>query len=170
MLAKLKNIGKGAKHMVVKEPIIARFTVSSNIDKKSEVKLQKAVERAMASKKKIKAVAFVIDSRGGSPVYSDLMAQKVLNFASKKDAPLYTFAESYAASGGYYLLCIGHPGKVYANESSMVGSIGVISASIASRKILDNYKIDRTEITTSENLDSHILDSNRFSEVPEEAI
>jgi ClpP class serine protease len=53
------------------------------------------------------------------------MGDKIKLFAKQKKIPYYTFAEDVAASGGYWLLCTGE--KVYANQSSVVGSIGVIS-------------------------------------------
>lgn len=71
-------------------------------------------------------MAFVINSPGGSPVYSSLMGERVASFAKNNGVPLYTFAEDVAASGGYWLLCIGD--TVYAHETSLVGSIGVVSA------------------------------------------
>ena len=67
----------------------------------------KAVAKAEQSTKDIKAVSFVINSPGGSPVYSSLMGERVKAFAKNRDLPLYTFAEDVAASGGYWLLCIG---------------------------------------------------------------
>jgi ClpP class serine protease len=89
------------------------------------MKLAKDVEKAHKSKDEFSAVAFVINSPGGSPVYSSMMGNKVLHFAKDKQLPYYTFAEDVAASGGYWLLCTGD--KAFANQSSVVGSIGVIS-------------------------------------------
>ena len=54
------------------------------------------------------------------------MGERVASFAKNNGVPLYTFAEDVAASGGYWLLCIGD--TVYAHETSLVGSIGVVSA------------------------------------------
>jgi ClpP class serine protease len=54
-----------------------------------------------------------------------MMGQKLISFAKDKKVPYYTFSEDVAASGGYWLLCTGD--QVYANKSSLVGSIGVIS-------------------------------------------
>jgi len=64
--------------------------------------------------------------------------------------PYYTFAENVAASGGYWLLCAGD--HVYANRSSIVGSIGVISAKFAAKSILDKNYIEQAVISTSDNL------------------
>ena len=115
-------------NLVLGKEVVAHFRVDGGIGEKSHLKLMKDIEKALKSKKRIKAVAFSINSPGGSPVYSDLMASKILDYAARKNVPLYTFAEHVAASGGYYLLCIGAPGKVYSAPDSVVGSIGVISA------------------------------------------
>ena len=84
-------------------------------------------------------MAFVVNSPGGSPVYSSLMGERVLAFAKNRKIPLFTFAEDYAASGGYWLLCMGD--HVYSHPASLVGSIGVISATAALRGIYDKNKI-----------------------------
>ena len=84
-------------------------------------------------------MAFVINSPGGSPVYSSLMGERIKAFAKNRDMPLYTFAEDIAASGGYWLLCIGT--HTYAHPSSLVGSIGVISQAAAFQGVLEKNKI-----------------------------
>ena len=159
-----KLFGKTVDKVKAKK-IIAKFHVDADIDRASAMALQKAMEKALKSKHNVQAVALVVNSRGGSPVYSDLMARKVLSYAAKKNVPLYTFAESIAASGGYWLLAIGQPGKVYANESSIVGSVGVISPAAAGKRLIDYYKLHQTQIATSENLAQYKLDPYRRDNV-----
>ena len=48
--------------------------------------------------------------------------------------PVYVFCEDVAASGGYWIACAGD--EVYANENSIVGSIGVISASFGFEELI----------------------------------
>ena len=74
-----------------------------------------------------KAVAIQINSPGGSPVQSTLIFKRVRALAEEKNLKVYVFAEDVAASGGYMLACAGD--EIYADESSIIGSIGVISAS-----------------------------------------
>lgn len=100
---------------------------------------------------------------GGSPAYSDLIAERVHQFAKTRNLPIYTFAESYATSGGYFLICIGD--EVYAHETSYVGSIGVISQAAAFKKILDKNKIVLNQVSSSENLSETILDSLNSDEI-----
>ena len=83
------------------------------------------IEKAF-SMKKAPAVAIVINSPGGSPVQSRLIYQRVRDWAEETDKKVYVFAEDVAASGGYMIACAGD--EIYADPSSIVGSIGVVSA------------------------------------------
>ena len=76
--------------------------------------------------KNVKAVALLVNSPGGSPVQSSLISNRIRELSSEKEIPVYTFIEDVAASGGYWLSCAAD--KIYAIESSIVGSIGVISS------------------------------------------
>ena len=134
-----------------KKPIIAKFVVNSQINAKSQQKLLKDIDKAINSKKEIKAVALVINSGGGSACQSSIMGSKVKTFAEKRQAPFYTFAEDVAASGGYWLLASGTEG-VYAMKTSMVGSIGVVSLTFNLRNLFQKTQIERPVIQTSENL------------------
>ncbi len=74
----------------------------------------------------LKAVALQINSPGGSPVQSELIYKRVRALSEEKNIPVISFVEDVAASGGYWLACTGD--EIYASTSSIVGSIGVISA------------------------------------------
>ena len=74
MMKKLSKIPYPFKSKINPEKIIAKFHVNDDINRKSCAKLQKAMEKAFKSKGNVQAVALVINSRGGSPVYSDMMA------------------------------------------------------------------------------------------------
>ena len=80
----------------------------------------------------MKALAVVVNSPGGLPVQSDLICQKLVDYTKKKHIPLYTFAEDYAAIGwifytsNWYLQYIIKGNKIYVDQTSLVGSIGVI--------------------------------------------
>ena len=75
---------------------------------------------------RLKAVALAINSPGGSPVQSSLIAGRIRALAEEKEVPVYAFCEDVAASGGYWLACAAD--EIYADGASVVGSIGVISA------------------------------------------
>lgn len=91
----------------------------------------------------VKAVALVINSPGGSPAQSELIAECIRSHAEKSDQaiPVYAFVEDVAASGGYWLACAAD--KIYAAETSITGSIGVISASFGFQDLIDRYGIER---------------------------
>ena len=92
------------------------------------------------------AVAIIINSPGGSPVQSSLIYQRVRYLADKKDVPIMVFIEDVAASGGYWLSCIGD--EIFADKSSIVGSIGVISASFGFTEAINKLGVERRVYTT----------------------
>ena len=102
--------------------------------------LDRAIQRAFASSK-IKAVALVINSPGGSPVQSALIAGRIRQLAEEKEIPVVAFAEDVAASGGYWLATAGD--EIYADENSIVGSIGVVSASFGFADLMARHGVER---------------------------
>ena len=96
----------------------------------------------------LKAVAISINSPGGSPVQSELIYKYIRALSEKKNVPVYTFAEDVAASGGYWLLCAGD--TMYASNSSIIGSIGVISAGFGFVGAIKKLGIERRVLTQGE--------------------
>ena len=105
------------------------------------------IERAF-DEKKAKAVAVVINSPGGSPVQSMLIFKRLRALAEENDVKLYVFAEDVAASGGYFIALAGD--EIYADPSSIIGSIGVIAAGFGFDKAIDKLGIDRRVYTAGE--------------------
>lgn len=102
------------------------------------------IEKAFAMSK-AESVAVVINSPGGSPVQSSLMFRRIRQLAEENDKKVYVFCEDVAASGGYYLAVAGD--EIYADASSIVGSIGVISASFGLDKAIEKLGIERRVYT-----------------------
>ncbi len=98
--------------------------------------------------KGIKAVALGINSPGGSPVQSSLIFKRIRALAEEKSLPVYAFAEDVAASGGYMLACAAD--EIYADESSIVGSIGVVSAGFGFTGLIDKLGVERRVHTAGE--------------------
>lgn len=94
---------------------------------------------------KLPAVAIVINSPGGSPVQSNLLCRRIRQLAEQKQKKVYVFCEDVAASGGYYLACAGD--EIYADPSSIIGSIGVIAAGFGFDRAIDKLGIDRRVYT-----------------------
>ncbi len=99
-----------------------------------------AIEKAF-SLPKVRAVALSINSPGGSPVQSALIGRRIRELADEKGKPVYSFVEDVAASGGYWLACAAD--EIYADESSIVGSIGVVSAGFGFNDLIDRHGIER---------------------------
>ncbi|MBI1262634.1 MAG: S49 family peptidase [Rhizobiales bacterium] len=96
-----------------------------------------------------KAVALVINSPGGSPVQSSLIFKRIRALAAENELPVYVFAEDVAASGGYMLACAGD--EIYADDSSIIGSIGVISAGFGFTGVMEKLGVERRVHTAGEN-------------------
>jgi len=107
-----------------------------------------AIEKAFELSK-IPAVAVVVNSPGGSPVQSSLIFRRIRQLAEEKEKTVYVFCEDVAASGGYYLALAGD--EIYADPSSIVGSIGVISAGFGLDKVIDRLGIERRVHTAGRN-------------------
>lgn len=95
---------------------------------------------------KPKAIALSINSPGGSPVQSSLIAARIRRLADEKDIPVYAFVEDVAASGGYWLASAGD--EIWVDQSSIVGSIGVISASFGFHDLIERYGVERRVYTS----------------------
>ncbi len=83
------------------------------------------LDRAFAIKR-LAAVMLVVNSPGGSPVQSSLIAQRIRRLAEEKKVPVIAVVEDAAASGGYWIACAAD--EIVADPASILGSIGVISA------------------------------------------
>ena len=105
------------------------------------------LERAFQPKR-LRAVALAVNSPGGSPVQAALIFRRIRQLARKKDVPVLVFIEEVAASGGYWLACAGD--EIYADENSIVGSIGVISASFGFVDALKRFGVERRVHTSGE--------------------
>lgn len=100
------------------------------------------------TRKGVKAVALAINSPGGSPVQSSLIYKRIRALAAEKKLPVYAFAEDVAASGGYMLACAAD--EIYADESSVIGSIGVVSAGFGFTGLIDKLGVERRVHTSGE--------------------
>ncbi|MFQ5623579.1 MAG: S49 family peptidase [Paracoccaceae bacterium] len=114
------------------------------------------IERAFTGGKP-KAVALSVNSPGGSPVQSALIAARIRRLADEKKIPVYAFCEDVAASGGYWLATAAD--EIFADPNSIVGSIGVISASFGFHDLIGRHGVERRVYTAGE--DKSLLDPFR---------
>jgi serine protease SohB len=97
---------------------------------------------------RLKAVALIVNSPGGSPSQSSLIAARIIRLSKKKDIPVLAFCEDVAASGGYWLACSAN--EIYADENSIIGSIGVISAGFGFHEFISKQGVERRVYTSGE--------------------
>ena len=109
---------------------------------------QEIIEKAFSFKKS-EAVAISINSPGGSPVQSHLIYSYIRKQAKKNNKKVLVFAEDVAASGGYLIACAGD--EIYANSSSIIGSIGVIYSSFGLQDLIKKAGIQRRVYTAGKN-------------------
>jgi len=97
------------------------------------------------SKGKPKAVALVVNSPGGSPSQSSLIAARIRRLAEEKETKVYAFVEDVAASGGYYIASAAD--EIWVDHHSITGSIGVISAGFGFDQFIERYGVERRVYT-----------------------
>jgi signal peptide peptidase SppA len=107
-----------------------------------------ALERAF-SIKNAPAVVLQINSPGGSPVQSRLIYERIRLLARQKKKKVYAFAEDVAASGGYMIACAAD--EIYADGSSLIGSIGVLSSGFGFVHLIHKLGVERRVYTAGEN-------------------
>lgn len=107
--------------------------------------LAPVLERAF-SMKRAAAVAVIINSPGGSPVQSHFIFKRIRALAEEKEKQVLVFVEDVCASGGYMIAVAGD--EIYVDESSIVGSIGVVSQGFGFVGLIDKLGIDRRVYTS----------------------
>ncbi|MEO1748857.1 MAG: S49 family peptidase, partial [Pseudomonadota bacterium] len=106
------------------------------------------LERAFKVKE-APAVALSVNSPGGSPVQSRLIYKRIRDLAAEHEKEVLVFCEDVAASGGYMIACAGD--EIYADPSSIVGSIGVISAGFGFVEALEKLGVERRVYAAGKN-------------------
>ena len=133
-------------------PIIRLSGVIGNVGKFKQgidfAGQQELIKKAF-SLKKISAVAISINSPGGSPVQSHMLYSYIRKMAKKNKVKVIVFAEDVAASGGYLIACAGD--EIYANSSSIIGSIGVIYSSFGFQELIKKIGVQRRVYTAGKN-------------------
>ncbi len=109
--------------------------------------LAESIERAFKMPR-VSAVALSVNSPGGSPVQSALIATRIRALSAEKDVPVYAFCEDVAASGGYWLACAAD--EIYADGASIIGSIGVVSAGFGFPSLLEKIGVERRVYTAGD--------------------
>lgn len=107
-----------------------------------------SLERAFAIKQ-APAVALIVNSPGGSPVQSRLIHSRIRELAKKHVKRVLVFVEDVAASGGYMIALAGD--EIIADETSIVGSIGVVSSGFGFQEAIAKIGVERRVHTAGTN-------------------
>ena len=107
--------------------------------------LDKLIDK-LFSDKKSPAVALIINSPGGSPTKTSLIAEKIIKKKKEKNKKVIAFVEDVAASGGYWLACSAD--EIYIDINSILGSIGVISPGFGFVELIKKIGIERRVYTS----------------------
>ncbi|MGI8309318.1 S49 family peptidase [Saccharopolyspora sp. ASAGF58] len=102
--------------------------------------VESALTRAFGHDR-LSAVVLSINSPGGSATQSALVSDRIRGLAEEKQVPVLAFCEDVAASGGYWLACAAD--EIYAHPTSLVGSVGVVSASFGLTGLLEKLGVER---------------------------
>jgi serine protease SohB len=98
---------------------------------------------------KAPVVAIVISSPGGAPVQSHLIYKRIRALAAEKEKQVIVAVDDVAASGGYLIALAGD--QIIVDDSSIVGSIGVVSAGFGFTGLLERLGVERRVHTAGSN-------------------
>lgn len=98
---------------------------------------------------KAPAVAIAVNSPGGRPVQARLIHDRIRALAEEKKRPVFVFCEDAAASGGYMIALAGD--EIFADVGSIMGSIGVVSASFGAQDAIARLGVERRVYTAGRN-------------------
>lgn len=132
-------------------PVVRLHGVISSEQKPGRINIENAnplLEKAFENKKAA-AVAIVINSPGGSPVQSRLVGNRIRELADKNEKKVFVFVEDVAASGGYFIAVVAD--ELFADPSSVVGSIGVIMAGFGFEEAIKKIGVTRRIYTAGKN-------------------
>lgn len=133
---KYEDVGnKDKKHVAVIE-----LNGVINADNETYENLDKSLKKALKNKNTV-AVIIRANSPGGSPIYSDMLYNEIKRFRKLyPNTPIDVAIEEMCASGCYYIASAAT--NIYANPSSIVGSIGVIYMGFGVNQAMDKLGVD----------------------------
>jgi protease-4 len=121
----------------------------SSETKASADKVVTALREAFKDKK-TKGIILRMNTPGGSPVQSRYINREIVRLKEKHpDIPVYAVVSDICASGGYYIAAAAD--KIYADEGSLVGSIGVLINGFGFVDVMQQLGIERRLLTAGEN-------------------
>lgn len=155
-----KIVGGGADD-TVKEPTLAvlhldGMIVDGDMERPGFIAADPTVKsiEEVASDKNIQAVVVRINSPGGSATASEAIRRALEKLAARK--PVTISMGSLAASGGYWITCLGRP--IYAEPGTLTGSIGVFALKLSFGSLLKKIGFKLESVTLDESAGAMSLD------------
>jgi len=105
------------------------------------------LERAFGMRR-ARAVALLINSPGGAPVQAHLIYRRIRQLATERNLQVIAFVEDVAASGGYMIACAAD--EIICDPSSILGSIGVVSALFGFTGLMEKLGVERRLYTAGD--------------------
>jgi protease-4 len=145
-IAEIVRVIAGSSENATTRPHLAVLPAAGSISMESGGPLEsggitaRAIDktiRRLRNDDSVKAVVLRIDSPGGSALASDLIWHELRELEKKK--PLVVSVGGMAASGGYYMSCAAD--KIFAEPTSIVGSIGVFGGKIVLSTALEQFGV-----------------------------
>jgi len=133
---------------------IAVIEMSGTIMPPFTERILKQIEKAEKDNN-VKGVLLVVDSPGGLVADSHEIYHRLKKLTGEKSKPVYVQMKRIAASGGYYIAMGGGPqAKIYAEETTWTGSIGVIMPRYDVSELAGKVGVKSEPLTTGEFKDS----------------
>jgi protease-4 len=146
--------GEDGNKITADEPHTALINLTGEIGAGNDVdadKVATALNNAFKNKG-TKAIILRINSPGGSPVQSSYIYNEIMRLrALHPTVPVYAVCVDVCASGAYYVASAAQ--DIYADPSSLVGSIGVIMSGFGADKAIEKLGISRRVYTAGSNKD-----------------
>lgn len=102
---------------------------------------------------RVKGVLVYIDSPGGTVTDADGIYRALKAYKEKYKVPVYAYVNGLCASGGMYIACAAD--KVYSNDTSLIGSIGVIMPTFMNfTKLLDKVGVETMTLSIGTDKDA----------------
>ena len=153
-----KNRGNDAIAVIYAEGSILYTHDGTNSIAISPQNISEKLEKALKTKN-LKGIVLRVNSPGGSALASEIIYQTLLNTG----IPIYVSMADTAASGGYYISMAGD--KVFADNATITGSIGVVSMLPRFYNAQNKYGITSNTISKGKYSDMY----NAFTPLSEES-
>jgi len=142
---------------------VAIININGEISSNGPVNVQNIIphiEKAINNNSCL-GIILKINSPGGSATQSKIIFDEINKFKKVNDKKIYTVIEDVGASGGYYIAASGD--MIFANASSIVGSIGVRLDSFNVSSLMEKLGIESQVISSGK--DKTMLDPfNKLTE------